>query len=108
VKNVGIPLKPPEKTCSDPLCPFHGSLPIRGILQTGKVASVASKNMIVVEKELTRYSPKFNRYYRIRKKVHAKLPQCITVAVGDNVTLGECRPLSKIVSFVVLQNRGSK
>lgn len=108
MKNVGIPLKPPERTCNDQLCPFHGSLPIRGILQRGKVVSVESKNMVVVEKELTRYSNKFNRYYRIRKKVHAKLPQCIPVQLGDNVTLGECRPLSKTVSFVVLENRGSK
>jgi small subunit ribosomal protein S17 len=107
MKNVGIPLKPPERTCNDRLCPFHGSLPVRGILQRGKVVSVASGDIVVVEKQLTRYSSKFSRYYRVRKHVHAKLPKCIPVQVGDYVTLGECRPLSKSVSFVVLENRGS-
>jgi len=62
--------------------------------------------MVVVEKELTRFSKKYNRYYRVRKKVHARLPECISVQPGDNVLLAECRPLSKTVSFVVIENRG--
>jgi small subunit ribosomal protein S17 len=108
MKNIGIPLKPPERTCNDELCPFHGKLSVRGILQTGKVVSVGAKNVVVVEKELSRFSKKYNRYYRVRRKVHAKLPQCITAQVGDSVLLGECRPLSKTVSFVVIENRGSR
>jgi small subunit ribosomal protein S17 len=108
MKNVGLSLKPPEKTCNDQMCPFHGSLPVRGILLNGVVVSTVAKSMVLVERMLTRFSKKYNRYYKVRKKVHAKLPECISVQVGDNVIIGECRPLSKTLSFVVLEKRGSK
>ncbi|MGB9724750.1 MAG: 30S ribosomal protein S17 [Nitrososphaeria archaeon] len=106
LKNIGLPVKPPERVCNDPLCPFHGHLPVRGILQEGKVVSCKAKNMVVIEKELIRFSKKYNRYYRVRKKIHARLPECIPVQPGDNVLLAECRPLSKTISFVVVENRG--
>ncbi len=108
MKNVGLSLKPPEKACDDQMCPFHGSLPVRGILLDGVVINIGAKGMVLVERELTRFSKKYKRYYKVRKKVHAKLPECISVQVGDNVKIGECRPLSKTISFVVLEKRGSK
>ncbi|MEM1985189.1 MAG: 30S ribosomal protein S17 [Nitrososphaeria archaeon] len=108
LKNIGLPVKPPEKTCNDPLCPFHGRLSVRGILQEGKVVSCKAKNLVVVEKELVRFSKKYNRYYKVRKKIHARLPDCLHAELGDNVLLAECRPLSKTVSFVVIENRGGK
>jgi small subunit ribosomal protein S17 len=108
MKNVGLSLKPPEKTCNDQMCPFHGSLPVRGILLDGVVISTGAKGMVLVERALVRFSKKYNRYYKIRKKIRARLPECISVQVGDNVKIGECRPLSKTISFVVLEKRGSK
>ena len=33
----------------------------------------------------------------------AHVPPCLEVRDGDEVTLGECRPLSKTISFVVVE-----
>jgi len=44
VRNIGIPgIKPPERTCNDPNCPFHGRLSVRGILLEGTVVSTKMK-----------------------------------------------------------------
>jgi small subunit ribosomal protein S17 len=51
---------------------------------------------------------KFNRGERRRSRVSAHIPPCIEVKDGDSVMLGECRPLSKTMSFVVVEaKRGS-
>ena len=103
VRNIGVSVMAPRKTCEDPLCPFHGSLAIRGKLIQGIVASSKAKNMVVVSREYPRPVPKYKRYERSRSKVHAFLPQCIEVKEGDEVVVAECRPLSKTISFVVIQ-----
>jgi small subunit ribosomal protein S17 len=36
-------------------------------------------------------------------KMHAYLPDCIGVQEGEEVLIAECRPLSKTVSFVVIE-----
>jgi len=108
VRNVGIPgIKPPEKTCEDPNCPFHGKLPVRGILLEGTVVSTKMDNTVTVLHEYLHYVPKYMRYERRRKKIHAHLPPCIEVKVGDRVIIGECRPLSKTVAFVVLGKKAA-
>jgi len=36
VRNIGIPnVEPPEKTCDDIQCPFHGNLSVRGRVMEG-------------------------------------------------------------------------
>ncbi|MCD6563599.1 MAG: 30S ribosomal protein S17 [Thermoproteales archaeon] len=103
VRNVGIPgVKPPEDTCSDPLCPWHGSLPVRGMVFTVKVEKVKAHKMIVVSHEYLHFVKKYMRYEKRRRKKHAYLPPCIKVQPGDLVVIGETRPLAKSVSFVVL------
>jgi len=105
-RNIGIPwIKQPTKECSDPNCPFHGTLPIRGILLEGTVVSKKMKNTVVVRHDYLFYDKKYRRYERRRKKIHAHLPPCIDVEVGDKVIIGECRPLSKTVAFVVLTKK---
>lgn len=59
--------------------------------------------MIVVSREYPRPVPKYKRYERSRSKVHAYLPECIEVKEGEEVVVAECRPLSKTVSFVVVE-----
>ncbi|MCX8191313.1 MAG: 30S ribosomal protein S17 [Nitrososphaerales archaeon] len=102
MRNIGIDVKPPTKSCDDPECPFHGSLSVRGKILEGKVVSNLAKKMIVIEREYLHYVKKYMRYERRRSKIHAHLPPCIEVARGDRVIIGECRPLAKTVSFVVL------
>jgi small subunit ribosomal protein S17 len=101
-RNIGINVKAPERQCSDPNCPFHGSLRIRGKMLTGKVVSVSAKNMAVVQRESTQFKNKYLRYLKKRHKLHAHVSPCIDLSVGETVTVAECKPISKTVSFVVV------
>jgi small subunit ribosomal protein S17 len=103
VKNIGVSVVSPRKTCEDELCPFHGTLSVRGKLLTGVVSSAKAPKMVVVSREYPRPTPKFKRFQRSRSKVHAYLPPCVEVKEGDEVRIAECRPLSKTVSFVVIE-----
>lgn len=102
---AGLEVAAPRKKCNDERCPFHGSIKVRGRLLTGKAVSTAGKSFAVVEMEYLHMVPKFNRGERRRSRVSAHVPQCIEVLDGDSVTLGECRPLSKTISFVVVESR---
>ncbi len=103
VKNIGLPVKTPTRGCDDRDCPFHGNLRVRGILLTGSVVKKKMNKTVVVLKKYQVYIRKYKRYERRRSRISAHLPPCIDVEVGDRVRIGECRPLSKTVSFVVLE-----
>jgi len=98
-------IEPPEKECDDPNCPFHGTLSVRGILLEGTVVSVKMNRTVVVRHDYLHYVPKYKRYERRNKKIHAHLPPCLDVKEGDKVIIGECRPLAKTVAFVVLTKK---
>lgn len=102
-RNIGITVSLPKKECTDKRCPFHGSLSVRGRLLSGQIVSSKAKNMIVVEHHYTHLIKKYKRYERSKSKMHAYLPPCIDVKEGDEVRIAECRPLSKTVSFVVIE-----
>ena len=90
--------------CNDIDCPTHGNLSLRGRTFRGTVKKKFPKR-IVIEFERTEYIRKFERYIRIKTKIHARLPVCIDkeINVGDYVKIMECRPLSKIIHFVVVE-----
>lgn len=102
-RNIGITVKPPTKECQDNHCPFHGILSVRGRMFIGNVASNKAKNMIVVEQEYPHLIKKYKRYERSRSRIHAHLPSCIDTKEGDTVRIAECRPISKTVSFTVIE-----
>lgn len=102
-RNIGASVESPRKSCDDRLCPFHGTLPVRGKLLTGIVTSAKAKQMVVVSREYPGPVPKYKRFQRSRSKVHAYLPACIDVKEGQEIRIAECRPLSKTVSFVVIE-----
>jgi len=89
-------------TCNDVKCPFHGTLSVRGRAFRGAVIKKFPKR-VVIEFERTVYFRKYERYGKSRTKLHARLPDCLaeSINVGDYVQIDECRPLSKIISFVV-------
>ncbi|MCD6369209.1 MAG: 30S ribosomal protein S17 [Thermoproteales archaeon] len=102
-RNIGIPgVKAPERECDDPYCPFHGKLPVRGLILEGVVVSTRMSKTVVVRRDYLHYDKKYKRYERRRSKIHAHLPPCIDVKEGDTVIIGECRPISKTVAFVVI------
>lgn len=105
-RNIGIQVKPPEKVCDDRLCPFHGHLKVRGIILTGTVYKKKMKNTIVVRRDYLKYVKKYRRYERRRSNIPAHCPPCIEVQPGDMVKIAECRPISKTVSFVVIEKMG--
>ncbi|MEM0466393.1 MAG: 30S ribosomal protein S17 [Candidatus Thermoplasmatota archaeon] len=102
-RNIGVPVEPPQTTCSDINCPFHGKLPVRGQILTGVVVSTKMQDSITIKREYMRFVPKYERYEKRTSKYHAHCPPCIKVKPGDNVRIAECRPLSKTVSFVAIE-----
>ena len=103
-RNIGLNIQPPSQRCKDPNCPFHGSLPVRGQVITTTVMTKKMMGTIAVQREFKHYVKKYERYEKRTSKYLAHLPPCIKVEVGDEVRIAECRPLSKSVSFVVIEN----
>jgi len=108
MSTAGLEVAMPKKKCEDRSCPFHGTLKVRGRLLSGKVVSTAGKNFVVVQMEYLHKVGKFNRSERRRSRLSAHLPPCLDVMEGDMVTIGECRPISKTISFVVVESRGNE
>ena len=103
MKDIGIDVKPPEKECKDPKCPFHGKLPIRGKIIEGIVVSSKAPKTVVIRRDYLHYVPKYERYERRRSRIVAYNPECIAAKEGDRVKIAECRPLSKTKHFVVIE-----
>jgi small subunit ribosomal protein S17 len=100
---IGLNVPEPEETCTDPNCPFHGTLGVRGQTIEGRVASTDMDKTVVVEREYDVKVPKYDRYMKRRSRVSAHHPPCLTLEVGDTVRIGETRPLSKTKSHVVIE-----
>ncbi|GFQ81280.1 40S ribosomal protein S11 [Trichonephila clavata] len=59
---------------------------------------------IVIRRDYLHYVKKYNRYEKRHKNISAHLSPCFQdCTIGDIVTIGECRPLSKTVRFNVLK-----
>ena len=90
--------------CGDSKCPFHGSLRARGRIFEGMVKK-KFPGRIVIELERMIYVRKYERYKKSRTKIHARLPTCMkdSINIGDYIRVQECRPLSKIIHFAVIE-----
>jgi len=100
---MSLTFKKPKKSCEDSNCPFHGTLPVRGRVFDGVVVSAKMDKTVVVEREYLQFSTKYVRYERRRGHIPSHNPPCIDVKEGERVRIAECRPLSKTVSFVVVE-----
>jgi small subunit ribosomal protein S17 len=98
-----LALKKPKKSCEDKNCPFHGNLRIRGRVLDGVVISAKMDKTVVVRRDYQLYVPKFKRYERRHSHINAHNPPCLDVQEGDKIRIAECRPVSKTVSFVVVE-----
>ena len=75
----------------------------RGRVFQGKVIRKIH-NRIAIEFERTVYIPKFESYMKKKTRIHARLPDNLKdVQIGDLVKVQECRPLSKIIHFMVIE-----
>lgn len=102
-RDIGIDVKPPEKTCEDVNCPFHGRLPVRGKIIEGLVVSAKAQKTAVIEVQYFEYITKYERYERRHSRIVAYNPECIAAKEGEKVKIAECRPLSKTKTFVVIE-----
>jgi len=101
-------LKKPRKTCNDQNCPFHGILSIRGRMLEGVVISAKMDKTAVVRRDYMNYMPKFRRYERRHSHIPVHNPPCINAKEGDWVKIAECPPISKTVSFSVVEKLEEK
>lgn len=74
----------------------------------GPVVKAGMDRTVVLARDYSYFIPKFRRYERRRSHLHAHNPPCIDAKAGDVVRVMECRPLSKTVSFVVVEKHAGK
>ena len=106
-RDIGIDVPLPKKACEDQHCPFHGKLSVRGQSLSAVVVATRMQRTVVVERSSSRYIQKYERYEKRTRRMLAHAPECLDLQPGHVVTLMECRPLSKTVSFVVIQTQGA-
>ena len=93
-----------EGTYIDKKCPFTGNVSIRGRILSGVVTKMKMQRTIVIRRDYLHYIRKYNRFEKRHKNMSVHLSPCFRdVQIGDIVTVGECRPLSKTVRFNVLK-----
>jgi small subunit ribosomal protein S17 len=105
-RDIGLDVRAPKEACDDAHCPFHGRLPVRGQVIEGTVVSTSMQRTAVVERTLLHYVPKYERYEKRRRRYLAHSPPCLAVPIGHRVRIAETRPLSKLVSFCIVQDLG--
>ncbi|XP_063727794.1 small ribosomal subunit protein uS17-like [Symsagittifera roscoffensis] len=107
-KDIGLGFKTPKEAIRgqyiDKKCPFTGQVSIRGRILKGTVKKMKMHRTIVIRRDYLHWVRKYNRYERRHKNISAHCSPCFRdVEMGDNVTVGECRPLSKTVRFNVIK-----
>ncbi|MCW3976510.1 MAG: 30S ribosomal protein S17 [Candidatus Bathyarchaeota archaeon] len=98
-----LSLRKPRKSCDDRNCPFHGTTKVRGRILEGTVISAKMDKTVILKREYQFYLPKYKRYERRHSHIPAHNPPCLDVKEGEAVRIAECRPISKTVSFVVVE-----
>ena len=83
--------------CVDKKCPFTGLVSIRGRILSGTVVSTKMHRTIIIRRDYLHYIPKYNRYEKRHSNLAAHISPAFRVEDGDQVTVGQCRPLSKTV-----------
>ncbi len=95
VRNIGIQgVEPPATECDDPRCPFHGQLPTRGRIFSGKVISDKMNKSRVVKVSRKARHPLYSKVIKRTTSfmVHDEKNE---THLGDRVRIIETRPLSK-------------
>jgi small subunit ribosomal protein S17 len=103
-KNIGINvLKTPQKKCESKNCPFHGNLKVHGRVRTVNVLSIKSRKTAKVWWKEQVFVKKYERVFISKRTMVVHLPECLDVQEGDVVKIAECRPISKMKNFVIIE-----
>jgi small subunit ribosomal protein S11e len=85
-------------------CPFTSNCAIRGRIFKGVVLSNKMTRTVVLRRDYLHYIKKYNRFEKRHHNLPAHLsPAFARVKIGDVVTVGQCRPISKTVRFNVIR-----
>ena len=105
MRDIGIDVYSLESEWEgDENCPFFGTLRLRGQILEGTVATVGMQKTVILERHNVRKMQKYQRFEKRTGRLAAHLPSCIgDVEVGAQVKVMECKPLSKTVSFCVIE-----
>jgi len=76
----------------------------RGRVFEGIVIKKFPKRVVIAFERMI-YVKKYERYAKSRTKIHARLPEKLEneIKLGDLISVQECRPLSKIIHFMVIK-----
>ncbi|KAF2019426.1 40S ribosomal protein S11 [Aaosphaeria arxii CBS 175.79] len=106
-KDVGLGFRTPKTAIDgsyiDKKCPFTGLVSIRGRILTGTVVSTKMHRTLIIRREYLHFVRKYSRYEKRHKNLAAHVSPAFRVEPGDQVVVGQCRPLSKTVRFNVLR-----
>ncbi len=103
-KNIGFGIKAPKEACEgDKNCPFHGERNVRGRTLVGKVIRAKLPKCVTIECTTNKYIPKYQRYKKLRTRIKAHSPECISASEGERVKVMETRKISKTKNFVVVE-----
>ena len=61
------------------------------------------KRTVIIRRDYLHYIKKYNRFEKRHKNVAAHCSPAFRINEGDQVVVGQCRPLSKTVRFNVLK-----
>ena len=102
VRPVGLGFKTPRHAKDgnfvDKKCPFTGNVRIRGRILTGVVRKQKMQRTIIIRRDYLHFVKKYGRFEKRHNNMAVHMsPAFLDVELGDIVTVGECRPLSKTV-----------
>ena len=107
-KKIGLGFKTPQAAIEgdyiDKKCPFTSDVSIRGRIFKGVVLSTKMNRTVILRRDYLHYIKKYNRFEKRHHNLPAHLsPAFARTRIGDIVTVGQCRPLSKTVKFNVIR-----
>jgi small subunit ribosomal protein S17 len=72
--------------------------------KTGIITSNKMQKTIVVKVTAYKAHPKYKKRYMVSKKFYAHCDDSSKYNVGDEITIGETRPISKLKKWKVISN----
>ena len=78
---------------------------MRGQVIEGVVDSVKMNKTVIVKRDYLKYQQKYERYEKRSARYAVHAAPCLGLKVGDAVKIMECRPISKTVSFAVIEKK---
>ena len=82
---------------------IESEYPIRGGTFVGRVVSNKMDKSATVRWEHAQKVPKFERYERRNTKISVHVPEGVELEEGDQVKVGETKPISKTKTHVVME-----